>query len=170
MDVLARHEPTVQRVVQLTNRGALLEVVDDHGRAREDTRVDLLFVLRVCAHRGHERPGTHMLGPEPGRPRGGTRHADVRRPRRGHGIRGDDDVQRELGPQVPRELRGSARVGIVDVGPAQPECTGQGPQVHPPLGAATEDGEDARIRPGEVAGRDRRGGRRPQPGDLHASP
>src|SRR5205085_4429954 len=93
-DVLAAHDAGGERVMEIAEVSALLEIVDDDGRGAEERGCDLLFVLVVGTDGGDEDA------------RRDVPDVEQRAPRRSSS---DNDVARARGR---RERRGNRHVGV----------------------------------------------------------
>src|SRR5919108_4199768 len=87
--LLAGHESAGERVLQLTDLGALIDDIHDDRGPGDEHRVDLLFPLTIGAHGGDERPGCDVTGHHVRAPSRRARNADVTLTERGAEVLGD---------------------------------------------------------------------------------
>jgi hypothetical protein len=110
--ILAGHGTCHDRVVQIADRGALLENVDDHGASRHRSRRDLLLVLAVRSNGRDEAARREIVDIEHGCARGRTCHHDVRVAGSGAVIVDDFDGHRKLAGQQLGQAPGGTLIAI----------------------------------------------------------
>jgi hypothetical protein len=134
------------RVLEVADRGALLEHVgDDHVR-REQLRFDFLLLRIVGAHGRDERAWRDVGPPEKPSARRRAGHPDVGVARGIADVAGDGDVDVELDGHVVGESSGSIGVDVDRRDPPERAHTRERAKLVPALLTAPADGDVARLR------------------------
>ena len=168
VDVLAPHEACVDRVVELSERGALLEVVHDDARAATSSGSSSCLSAPSAPTAARKAPGARSPAKRSGAREGvQVTHASLSRDGRarvGSRLRrGCRSVRADLGGEGAGARRGRRRRGRAFRGAARAAsaraCTR--PCLPQPTTVPTR-----RVRPGQPLRRDGRRRARPQDGDL----
>ena len=165
-DVLAPQQSRGDRVMELAEGGALVELVDDQPASGQEPRIELLLLRAVGAHGGEERAGSEISREENCLPRGSAGDDRVALGDGGSHVLSDDRVDAECAHKFRGERRRPAGIGVAEEQPFEGQHVEERMGLSSSLCSTSDDCSDPRVLPGEELRRNGGGSPGALNGDL----